>query len=71
LCGKRDIPTNAYGESALLPISAFDDGHLPAKEGARAIEDFVAMAMVAAGCMRVRVAVVKVGHFDRVSVCSN
>jgi len=44
-----DIPTNAYGERPFVPVAAFDDGHFAAEEGARAVEDFVGVAMVAAG----------------------
>ncbi|KAK1004940.1 hypothetical protein LTR54_007261 [Friedmanniomyces endolithicus] len=61
----KDIPTNAYGERPFLPVAAFDDGHFAAEEGARTVEDFVGVAMVAAG-VRVGVAAVVgvgvVGH---------
>ncbi|KAK0776223.1 hypothetical protein LTR91_023256 [Friedmanniomyces endolithicus] len=53
----KDIPTNAYGERPFFPVAAFDDGHFAAEEGARAVEDFVGVAMVAA---RVRVGVAAV-----------
>ncbi len=52
-----DIPTNAYGERPFFPVSAFDDGHFAAEEGAGAVEVLVGVAMVAAG-VRVGVATV-------------
>lgn len=63
--GNGDLPTNAYGERSISPVSVFDDGHLTAEERARTVEDLVRMAMIAAGvrmaCVFVRVRVAR--HF--------
>jgi len=62
----KDIPTNAYGESPLLEIAAFDNGHFSTKKGAWAIKNLVSVPMVDCCIMRMRVtAVVRVG----VSAC--
>ena len=41
-----DIPANAYGESPLFEVAAFDDGHLAAEEGPGTVEDLVRVAVV-------------------------
>jgi hypothetical protein len=51
---RGNVPTNANGEGSLFEIAAFDYGHFTAQEGARAVEDFVRVAMVL-GVMRVTV----------------
>lgn len=43
------LPTNAYGEGPFGPVSAGDDGHLPAGVGARSVEYLVRMPML--GCI--------------------
>lgn len=48
-CTSSDVPTNAYSECSVFPVTAFDDGHFAAKKRARAVENLVRVAMVATG----------------------
>lgn len=44
-----NIPTNTNSEGTILPVSAFDQGHLAVDVGAWAIEDIVCMAVAVEG----------------------
>jgi hypothetical protein len=41
-----DLPSYADGKGPLLPISAFDYGHLPAKEAPGSVKDFMRVAVL-------------------------
>lgn len=41
----RDIPTNSNRERSLIPVSAFDDWHLPVHVRAGSIEDLMRVAV--------------------------
>jgi hypothetical protein len=59
----QDIPTNTDGECSLVPITAFDDGHFAAEEGAGTIVDLVGVAMVTTGVAVAVPAFMRVGMF--------
>ena len=47
--GSLYIPTDTNSEGTILPVSAFDQGHLAVDVGAWAIEDIVGMAVAVEG----------------------
>ena len=48
-CPEGDVPANADGEGAVLPVAALYDGHLAPEEAAGPVEHLVRVAVVAAG----------------------
>jgi hypothetical protein len=47
--GGGDVPADSDGKGAVVPVAAFDDGHLAVEVAAGAVEDLVGVAVLGGG----------------------